>query len=401
MFDVPVLEVTVSSAPTITNSVSQANPVALSKPQISSVLLNALAVLTQPVSISPGIEEKIGESTVSSSSSQALFSSAPFQLLEPLDLANSAADLETIFSLPLELDILAKTADASPLTASSSTIELAASSLSAAKTDSSYQASATTTLKSAAEELAKASPTKSNKDLSQCLGLPQLNSQDITKFQVVRQGTVIGEVNDLNSTGQAVTLLQGMLQPEEIVPHEITPVLGNGQPAIRLSRDVLLQVVHQTEQDVTPEENPALNSEWAAITWSDQLRQALGSTPLDAGNVQVMLKGFQPSGQQLDGLASWYGPYFHGRLTANGEIFDQNTLTAAHKTLPFGTVLQVRNLKNNRSVVVRINDRGPYIGKRSLDLSKAAAQCLGSETAGVIPYEATILEHPSAAAAKN
>lgn len=106
----------------------------------------------------------------------------------------------------------------------------------------------------------------------------------------------------------------------------------------------------------------------------------------------VLAKGLYPSEQQFQGTASWYGPYFHGRQTANGEVFDQNTLTAAHKSLPFNTVLQVRNLANDRSVVVRINDRGPYIGQRSLDLSKAAAKCLGSEKTGVIPYEAVVLK---------
>ncbi len=71
--------------------------------------------------------------------------------------------------------------------------------------------------------------------------------------------------------------------------------------------------------------------------------------------------------------ASWYGPRFHGRLTANGEIFDQMAFTAAHKKMKFGTILRVTNPKNNKSVVVRINDRGPYTSGRQLDISKAAA----------------------------
>ena len=72
--------------------------------------------------------------------------------------------------------------------------------------------------------------------------------------------------------------------------------------------------------------------------------------------------------------ASWYGPRFHGRTTANGEIYDQTALTAAHKSLRFGTILKVTNPRNNKSVIVRINDRGPYIPGRQLDLSKAAAE---------------------------
>ena len=81
--------------------------------------------------------------------------------------------------------------------------------------------------------------------------------------------------------------------------------------------------------------------------------------------------------------ASWYGPKFHGKLTANGEIYDQMALTAAHKSLKFGTLLKVTNPKNGKSVIIRINDRGPYIGDRELDLSKGAAIELGLIEKGV------------------
>ena len=81
--------------------------------------------------------------------------------------------------------------------------------------------------------------------------------------------------------------------------------------------------------------------------------------------------------------ASWYGPKFHGKYTANGEVYDQMALTAAHKHLSFGTLLKVTNPKNGRSVIVRINDRGPYIEGRELDLSKGAAIELGILAKGV------------------
>ncbi|MEX1167451.1 MAG: septal ring lytic transglycosylase RlpA family protein [Hydrogenophaga sp.] len=83
------------------------------------------------------------------------------------------------------------------------------------------------------------------------------------------------------------------------------------------------------------------------------------------------------------GLASWYGGKFHGRRTANGEIFDKNALTAAHKTLPFGTRVRVKSVQTGKAVVVRINDRGPYKGKRVIDLSSAAASALGMKERGV------------------
>jgi rare lipoprotein A len=81
--------------------------------------------------------------------------------------------------------------------------------------------------------------------------------------------------------------------------------------------------------------------------------------------------------------ASWYGPGFNGQKTANGEKYDQMSFTAAHKSLKFGTLLKITNLRNKKTVVVRINDRGPYIDGRDLDLSKASALALGMVKRGV------------------
>ncbi|MBI4126806.1 MAG: septal ring lytic transglycosylase RlpA family protein [Deltaproteobacteria bacterium] len=92
------------------------------------------------------------------------------------------------------------------------------------------------------------------------------------------------------------------------------------------------------------------------------------------------------------GKASWYGPGFHGRKTASGERFNQKDLTAAHRTLPFGTMVKVTNLHNGKTVTVRINDRGPYGKGRIIDLSKAAAKEIDMIRKGVVPVEITILE---------
>ena len=96
--------------------------------------------------------------------------------------------------------------------------------------------------------------------------------------------------------------------------------------------------------------------------------------------------------------ASWYGPGFQGRQTSTGERFDQNALTAASTTLPLGSHVRVTNPKTGRSVVVRINDRGPYVRGRSIDLSRAAAERIGVRQAGVAPVEvASPTATPSAA----
>ena len=94
------------------------------------------------------------------------------------------------------------------------------------------------------------------------------------------------------------------------------------------------------------------------------------------------------------GIASWYGPGFHGNRTANGEIYDMNGISAAHKTLPFGTIVRVVDLETGRSIVVRINDRGPFIEGRIIDLSKGAAEKLGMIQRGVIPVGLRIVRWP-------
>ncbi|MFP3940388.1 MAG: septal ring lytic transglycosylase RlpA family protein [Thermoanaerobaculia bacterium] len=99
-----------------------------------------------------------------------------------------------------------------------------------------------------------------------------------------------------------------------------------------------------------------------------------------------------PDGEVLErGVASWYGPDFHGRTTANGERYDMHGLTAAHRTLPFGTELLVRNLDNGRTCRVRVNDRGPFVRNRILDLSYGAARELGMVGPGTARVELVLL----------
>ena len=92
------------------------------------------------------------------------------------------------------------------------------------------------------------------------------------------------------------------------------------------------------------------------------------------------------------GQASWYGPKFHGRATANGERFDMNDLTAAHRTLPMPSMVLVTNLENGRSIKLRVNDRGPFVDNRIIDVSRRAAQFLGFERKGVARVRVQILD---------
>lgn len=109
------------------------------------------------------------------------------------------------------------------------------------------------------------------------------------------------------------------------------------------------------------------------------------SRPSDSGELPPQ------SGATFRGLASYYAEQFHGRPTSSGEIYNMNDLTAAHRSLPFGTAVRVRNIRNNRTVTVRINDRGPQKQERIIDLSKAAAASLDMIRAGVVEVEITIL----------
>jgi rare lipoprotein A len=95
------------------------------------------------------------------------------------------------------------------------------------------------------------------------------------------------------------------------------------------------------------------------------------------------------------GTASWYGPGFDGKATADGEIYDMNQMTAAHKTLPLPSVVEVSNLQNGRAVRLRVNDRGPFVGDRLIDVSRRAAQMLGFAGAGVAPVRVRVLKEES------
>jgi rare lipoprotein A len=102
--------------------------------------------------------------------------------------------------------------------------------------------------------------------------------------------------------------------------------------------------------------------------------------------------GLAPAGAVQEGVASWYGAPYHGRATASGERYDQEGLTAAHRSLPFGTRIRVTNLVNGRSLVLRVNDRGPFKSDRIVDLTRRAARELGFLGAGSAPVRLEVLD---------
>lgn len=177
-----------------------------------------------------------------------------------------------------------------------------------------------------------------------------------------------------------------LLKSPNLDASQLKPGLVDGTPVLMTGNRFLFRINKEISQETTR------SSDVLAIEWVNNLRIALQKPVLSLVEGQLEMYGLTSSNQKLSGLASWYGGYFHGRTTANGETYNQNELTVAHKSLPFNTYLQVTNLNTGKPVIVRVNDRGPFIPPRSLDLSREASRCINSETAGVVPYEAVILQ---------
>lgn len=183
-----------------------------------------------------------------------------------------------------------------------------------------------------------------------------------------------------------VARLKQSLEDPEFESEQIQPAQVNGMPAIKVGDRAIVALTPDVVRNWT------CNAEQLSLHWINRLRLAFGKVPMDLTSVQKSLYNLREGSRRLQFQASWYGPYFHGRQTATGEIFDQGHFTAAHPFLPFDTYLKVTNRHNQKSVIVRINDRGPYIGNRNLDLSWESARAIGSESDGVVPLDAVIME---------
>ena len=160
------------------------------------------------------------------------------------------------------------------------------------------------------------------------------------------------------------------------------------QKKIALSRFVLLSLLVQSCGTLLSQKSEH----------SFDLPQGRDETPpseADIKKVSVEKNRAPRAKHALRGEASWYGPGFHGKKTASGDIYNQNKLTAAHKTLPLGTKARVTNLDNGNRVEVEINDRGPFVEGRIIDLSRAAAGVLGFVKSGTVPVTIELIADPT------
>lgn len=210
-------------------------------------------------------------------------------------------------------------------------------------------------------------------------------ANDNQSFHLWVEGQLILRTAELPWLRTFAESLETAMSEPDFDPAQIQPILTSQQPAIQMDARVVLPSPKQLVNNDT--ENPEL----VVIEWVNNLRQALGVKPLTLVEAQERMYELSETDGKMAGLASWYGPYFHGRLTANGETYDQEAFTAAHKSLPFNTFLKLTNQDNGLSVIIRINDRGPYIPPRTLDLSRGVARCIQGLDTGVVEYDAVFM----------
>jgi len=144
------------------------------------------------------------------------------------------------------------------------------------------------------------------------------------------------------------------------------------------------------DSNVSVQDDLDQDSSFSATLTPDEVKEPVDPTPV-AVLPEPKLKLLPEVVRVITGEASWYGPGFYGNHTANGEIYRQGTMTAAHRTLPFGTKVRVTNLWNGRSAVIRINDRGPFVDHRVIDLGHGAASTLGLISSGIAQVKLEVL----------
>ena len=206
-----------------------------------------------------------------------------------------------------------------------------------------------------------------------------VNNQEVFRF---RSG--LGFLTPYLRAKQAAHRLQALLRNKATYLDVAVAQTAEGLYTINVGPSVVTTV------DAKTAEYQGLQPQVLAELWKQKLRVALGEKPPTAlatavsNQVSGLAQSVQQQGVKLaEGMASWYGPGFHGRRCADGSRFDMHGLTAAHRTLPFGTKLRVVNMRTGKSCVVRVTDRGPFSGHRILDLSKGAAAAIGMLSSGV------------------
>ncbi|PZV16884.1 MAG: hypothetical protein DCF20_06970 [Pseudanabaena sp.] len=209
----------------------------------------------------------------------------------------------------------------------------------------------------------------------------KLLAKSLNEWMITVNNQPVFWVKNLPNAALVVAQLTIAMNATDFDPHYFEPLVINEEYIGKYRNTILFKI---PKSKVV---NPSLN----LTQWINNLRVSAGAEPLTLVEAQKQMYQLAITNEQISGVASWYGPYFQGRQTASGEQFEQQDFTAAHPSLPFDTYLKVTNQRNGKSVVVRINDRGPYFADRNLDLSHAAAIALNSDEVGVVPITAIVL----------
>jgi len=241
---------------------------------------------------------------------------------------------------------------------------------------------------------------ETSSDIKELSVLPPLDTEQ--RSVATQQNLVAGTPALDSTTFPAPTLSMSRSSPVSALASRNLPVAAlpssasnpsqKGRYVIQAGdRNLLVMDSNTILSDTT--KNPAQD----ALQATNRLRRLIGNAPplkeiLGLPRDEQQVVAYRTPKRQFTGMASWYGPGFHGSYSANGEVFNQNALTAAHPSLPFGTLVKVTNMDNGRSIVVRINDRGPYAGGRIIDLSRGAAEALGMLSSGVAQVSLEVLQ---------
>ncbi len=254
--------------------------------------------------------------------------------------------------------------------------------------------SSTTQRSQAGEAAARPTKTASRRQVSQQRALrpdeferfkqysAALDGLELENNPIWRATTVAAKLNQLHRDNTDAKAIAVRWNPQ------------NKAYSIEVNGQELVQITNKTTLPDTTR-----NLAQDALQATNRLRRLMGNAPPLRKIVglpqqrQVTQVAVGPIRMQISGIASWYGPGFHGNRSASGEIYNQNAMTAAHRSLPFGTRVLVTNMNNGRSTVVRINDRGPFVRGRVIDLSAAAARILGIVNTGIAPVKLQVLDN--------
>ncbi len=230
-------------------------------------------------------------------------------------------------------------------------------------------------------------------------GNPKSKSGNLVKLPSSTENSLANSLASADPVERAtaVAALINQFNHDGLDAKEIVPAFESGSYVIKLGKQATLKFDRGLVYSDT-----ARNQEGDVLQAANLLRRLVGnaspvsaiataSSPSSSRSRVAARVASRPATEFASGFASWYGPGFNGAMSASGETFNANALTAAHRNLPFGTQVKVTNMDNGRSVVVRINDRGPYAHNRVLDISEGAARVIGLINSGVAPIRMEVM----------